>query len=132
MANGIWSSEPEAIRGGGKARSFHLKTAKGYWNGKVYAGPLTHGRAYSKDELWDNYTYFIRQIAPVAEEAGVRIGIHPDDPPVPEVRRHTSPYLWHVRRVCESSGNSELAEYRCLSVLRNMDGRWSGHGQECL
>jgi mannonate dehydratase len=46
---------------------------------------LTHGRKYSKEELWDNYTYFIRQIAPVAEEAGVRIGIHPDDPPVPEL-----------------------------------------------
>ena len=83
MANGIWSSEQETIRGGGKARSFHLNTAKGYWNGKVYEGPLTHGREYSKQELWDNYTYFIRQIAPVAEEAGVRIGIHPDDPPVP-------------------------------------------------
>ena len=85
MANGIWSSEPETTRGGGKSRAFHLATAKGFWNGKVYQGPLTHGRAYSKDELWDNYTYFIRQIAPVAEEAGVRIGIHPDDPPVPEL-----------------------------------------------
>jgi mannonate dehydratase len=62
-----------------------METAKGFWNGKVYEGPLTHGRKYSKEELWENYTYFIRQIAPVAEEAGVRIGIHPDDPPVPEL-----------------------------------------------
>jgi mannonate dehydratase len=85
MANGIWSSKPETTRGGGESRSFHLATAKGYWNGKVYEGPLTHGRKYSKEELWENYTYFIRQIAPVAEEAGVRIGIHPDDPPVPEL-----------------------------------------------
>jgi mannonate dehydratase len=85
MANGIWSSEPETTRGGGKSRSFHLATAKGFWNGKIYQGPFTHGRKYSKEELWDNYTYFIRQIAPVAEEAGVRIGIHPDDPPVPEL-----------------------------------------------
>lgn len=85
MANGIWSSKPETTRGGGASRAFHLATAKGYWNGKVYEGPLTHGRRYSKEELWDNYTYFIRQIAPVAEEAGVRIGIHPDDPPVPEL-----------------------------------------------
>jgi mannonate dehydratase len=85
MANGIWSSTPETIRGGGKARAFHLATAKGYWNGKTYTGPLTHGRKYSEEELWDNYTYFIRQIAPTAEEAGVRIGIHPDDPPVPEL-----------------------------------------------
>jgi mannonate dehydratase len=85
MANGIWSSEPETTRGGGKSRSFHLETAKGFWNGKVYQGPLTHGRRYSTEELWDNYTYFIRRIAPVAEEAGVRIGIHPDDPPAPEL-----------------------------------------------
>jgi len=85
MANGIWSSPPETTRGGGESRSFHLATAKGVWNGKTYEGPLTHGRKYSKEELWDNYTYFIRQIAPVAEEAGVRIGIHPDDPPVPEL-----------------------------------------------
>jgi mannonate dehydratase len=85
MANGIWSSKPETTRGGGESRAFHLATAKGYWNGKVYEGPLTHGRMYSKEELWENYTYFIRQIAPVAEQAGVRIGIHPDDPPVPEL-----------------------------------------------
>jgi mannonate dehydratase len=85
MANGIWSSTPETTRGGGESRAFHQANAKGFWNGKTYEGPLTHGRKYSKEELWDNYTYFIRQIAPVAEEAGVRIGIHPDDPPVPEL-----------------------------------------------
>ena len=85
MANGIWSSKPETTRGGGQSRAFHLATAKGFWNGKTYTGPLTHGRKYSEKELWDNYTYFIRQIAPVAEEAGVRIGIHPDDPPVPNL-----------------------------------------------
>ena len=85
MANGIWSSKPETTRGGGTSRAFHLATAKGYWNGKVYEGPLTHDRKYSDEELWDNYRYFIRQIAPVAEQSGVRIGIHPDDPPVPEL-----------------------------------------------
>jgi len=85
MANGIWSSKPETTRGGGQLRAFHLATAQGFWNGKTYTGPLTHGRKYSKEELWDNYTYFIRQIAPVTEEAGVRIGIRPDDAPVPEL-----------------------------------------------
>lgn len=40
-------------------------------------------RRYSREEIWDNYTHFIRRIAPVAEEAGVRLALHPDDPPVP-------------------------------------------------
>jgi mannonate dehydratase len=85
MGNGIWSSERETTRGGAPARAFKQETAKGYWVGKVFEGPLSHGRKFTKEELWENYTYFIKQVAPVAEEVGVRIGIHPDDPPVPEL-----------------------------------------------
>ncbi len=86
MANGIWSTEREFTRGQAPARAFDLaKADKGWWIDREYQGPLTHGRKYSEDELWENYEYFIRQVAPVAEEAGVRIGIHPDDPPVPEL-----------------------------------------------
>jgi len=43
------------------------------------------GREYSQDEIWANYTYFIKQVVPVAEEAGIVIGFHPDDPPVPSL-----------------------------------------------
>jgi mannonate dehydratase len=83
MGNGIWSSPPETTRGAAKARAFDLANAKGYWAGKEFRGPLTHGRVYSEKEIWDNYEYFIRQVVPVAEELGIYIGIHPDDPPVP-------------------------------------------------
>ena len=82
MANGIWSSGKTAGRGGMDARRLDIKDAQGWWIDETYSGELTHGRRYSEEELWDNYTYLIRQIAPVAEDAGVRIGIHPDDPPV--------------------------------------------------
>lgn len=85
MGNGIWSSDQEKTRGGAPARAFHEKDAKGHWLDKTFEGPLTHGRKFTKEELWENYTYFIKQVVPVAEEAGVRIGIHPDDPPVPEL-----------------------------------------------
>ena len=86
MGNGIWSSEREHTRGGAPARAFDMdKNPKGYWASTVFEGPLTHGRKFSKEELWENYTYFIKQIVPVAEEVGMRIGIHPDDPPVPEL-----------------------------------------------
>jgi mannonate dehydratase len=32
--------------------------------------------------MWENYAYFMRAVLPVAEEAGVRLALHPDDPPV--------------------------------------------------
>jgi len=47
--------------------------------------PLSHARIYHEAEIWDSFTHFIRAVIPVAEEAGVRIGLHPDDPPVPSL-----------------------------------------------
>eukprot|EP00937_MAST-01D_sp_MAST-1D-sp2_P000887 g887.t1 len=42
--------------------------------------------ATSADALWDNLRYFLQQVVPVAEEAGVALALHPDDPPVPMLR----------------------------------------------
>ena len=85
MGNGIWSTGRRLVRGA-PARVFDQAQAReGRWQGKTFRGPLTHGRRYTAEEIWDNFTYFIRRVAPVAEELGVRIGIHPDDPPVPEL-----------------------------------------------
>ena len=86
MANGIWSTEREFTRGNAPSRAFNLENAEhGSWVGREYHMPLTHARTYSEQEIWDNYEYFIKAVVPVAEEAGVRIGIHPDDPPVAEL-----------------------------------------------
>ena len=84
MGNGIWSSGRANIRGA-SGREFDMAdpNKQGVWDGKTWKEPLSHGRVFTKEEIWENYTYFIKQVAPVAEEAGVRIGIHPDDPPVP-------------------------------------------------
>lgn len=38
------------------------------------------------DRIWEAYSYFITRVAPAAEAAGVRMGLHPDDPPVPWLR----------------------------------------------
>jgi mannonate dehydratase len=84
MGNGIWNSGRAEIRGS-SARVFDMNSPNkvGVWAGAQFHEPLSHGRVFSQEEIWDNYTHFIRQVAPVAEENGVRIGIHPDDPPVP-------------------------------------------------
>lgn len=84
MGNGIWTSGRTEVRGA-SAREFNMASPDkvGRWDGKEWREPLSHGRQYTKDEIWENYTYFIKRVSPVAEELGIRIGIHPDDPPVP-------------------------------------------------
>lgn len=82
MGNGIWSTGQVEGRGGVSARSLDIKNAKGVWFGQEFVGELTHGRAYTEDEIWENFAYFLQKIVPVAEEAGVYVGCHPDDPPV--------------------------------------------------
>jgi mannonate dehydratase len=71
----VWSSAPGETRGA-QARAVDLD--------EMLRRPYTHGRAYSSDEIWDNYTTFIRQIMPVCAEARVRLALHPNDPPSPE------------------------------------------------
>jgi mannonate dehydratase len=36
----------------------------------------------SEEQMWKNYEYFIKAVIPVAEESGVKLALHPDDPPV--------------------------------------------------
>ena len=73
----VWSTEREATRGGAGARAVDMSVLE--------KQGLTRGRAYTEAELWENYTYFIREILPVAEESGVRLALHPNDPPVPSI-----------------------------------------------
>lgn len=35
----------------------------------------------SEEILWDHLAYFLKQVVPVAEDVGIRLGMHPDDPP---------------------------------------------------
>lgn len=83
MPNGIWSTAPEETRGGAPARGFdQAQATSGTWHGRSYDLPLTNDREYSDAEVWENFEHFIKRAARAAEEAGVFIGIHPDDPPI--------------------------------------------------
>lgn len=45
--------------------------------------PLPGEGVVPLDELWANVTYFLKAIVPAAVESGVRLALHPSDPPVP-------------------------------------------------
>lgn len=58
------------------------------WN-MVYDGNAPEGYLpeITQEELWRRLAYFLDELVPVAEEAGVKLAAHPDDPPMPSVRR---------------------------------------------
>ena len=56
--------------------------ATAYQHELMKDAPLTHAGVVSADTMWDNLEYFLKAVVPVAEEAGVRLALHPDDPPV--------------------------------------------------
>src|SRR3989442_15799696 len=56
--------------------------AAAYGTGELQA-LLAAYRAVDEERLWDNLAYFLERVVPVAEQAGGRMAIHPDDPPRP-------------------------------------------------
>lgn len=74
-ANTYTTDEVETPRGY-TAREFKLSD----FRGKVEKQRFE--REYSAEEIWEHYTYFMKAVLPVAKEAGVKLALHPDDPPL--------------------------------------------------
>jgi len=70
-------------RGGALVTEFRLADAQRAISLNSGAQPLT-AEQLSADELWVNLECFLQEVIPVAEEAGVTLAMHPDDPPLPE------------------------------------------------
>ena len=48
--------------------------------------PQTYAGETTDEQMWDNFRYFLERVLPVAEAAGVKLALHPDDPPMSPVR----------------------------------------------
>lgn len=67
-----------------KGRGGALVTAFNYED--VKDQPLTEYGEVSAEKMWSNLDYFLKAVMPVAEQNGVKMALHPDDPPVPSIR----------------------------------------------
>jgi len=58
----------------------------GFCQEDMAGAPLTEAGVVTAERMWDNLAYFLKAIVPAAEEHGINLAIHPDDPPVPSLR----------------------------------------------
>jgi mannonate dehydratase len=120
MPSGVWRTSRHTLgRGGARVTSFDLTPAA--------RAPLSDGRAFSEDEMWANYEYFMHAVLPVAEQAGVKLALHPDDPPVES--------LGGVARIMRSFEGFKRALKVADSPNHGLDfcmGCWSEMGRDVI
>jgi mannonate dehydratase len=75
-----WLRTSVTLRGRGGALVTGFDAASVRDSGLTWAGEVP------QSQFWDAFEYFITRVAPVAEKAGVRLALHPDDPPLTPLR----------------------------------------------
>lgn len=109
---GWYRSRTEVVERGGALSS-------GFYPSDVAELPLK----LSHEELWSNYRYFLEAVLPAAEKAGVKLALHPDDPPVDRLLGY--PRIFNsaaaFRRMLELAGGSPSAGITfCAATFRTM------------
>jgi mannonate dehydratase len=115
--NLVWRTSFTTLsRGRARVSSFDLSL--------VEHAPLTHGRIFDETEMWANFDYFLDAVLPVAEESGVVLALHPDDPPVES--------LGGISRIFRNFEGFTRAMERHASPFHKLDlclGCWSEMGE---
>lgn len=76
--NWVRTSTTTVSRGGSLVTSFDYSVAQ--------QQPPPETGTITEEELWENLKYFMQRVVPVAEKAGVKLSMHPDDPPLSPIR----------------------------------------------
>jgi mannonate dehydratase len=78
VLNWVRTSFTVPSRGGALATGFDYDLLRN--------APLTEFGIVTEEQLWDSLEYFLERVVPVAEEANVKLAMHPDDPPLSPIR----------------------------------------------
>lgn len=132
LATFVWRTEMAAAgRGGAKVTAFDLADTN---RGNALAGyRLTSNQPVDEPitavQMWANHQYFLDAVLPVAEDVGVRLALHPDDPPVDEplggiARIFTSPTALARARQQAGASTSWGLNF-CLGTISELNGEQS-------
>lgn len=90
----------------------------------VQGAHFAAGARLDDEALWDNFRRFIAAVVPAAEEAGVRLALHPDDPPVPVLGGIARIFrsVDALRRAVEIANSPAFGLDLCLGTISEMGG----------
>ncbi|WP_281225008.1 mannonate dehydratase [Flavobacterium aquiphilum] len=74
---------------------------------KIFLKLLAEYDGIDKDKLRENFSYFLNEVIPIAEEYGVNLAVHPDDPPFP---------LLGLPRIMSTDADFEWLSKACPSI----------------
>jgi mannonate dehydratase len=141
MPNSVWTTNREgATRGGAIARQFDMAVVDASADdldvlrsfmpttlGRASSMPLfgRDGPVITEEQMWANYEYFIKAVLPVAEDEGIRLALHPDDPPVPMLGAVARLFYrpWGFKHAYElAAGSKAWSLDLCLGCCSEMAG----------
>ncbi len=125
-----WTGKPS---GRGQARSIEfdasaIDTQQPIPDGMVWNmtyNPDAKGNAIEpvgREEMWQRLQYFLDRILPVAEENNVKLVAHPDDPPLPELRRTARLFYTHTEyeKLLQVNPSPANGFEFCMGTLQEM------------
>jgi mannonate dehydratase len=127
MPSGVWRTDVAAEgRGGARVTAFDLSLVGA---GNAARGPQGRSEdgevAISEEELWANFAAFLEATLPAAEAAGVRLALHPDDPPVRSIGP-TARVFYSVENLARAyemaKGSRAFGFDLCLGTVSSMEG----------
>lgn len=133
---GVWGrSESRSARGGARSVGFHNPPQTPIPGGMIWNMIYDEDRFNRADatdvlppvssaEVWRRLDGFLEEMLPVAEEAGVTLAFHPDDPPLPELRGAGRLVYHgdHFQRVLDLHPSPASAIEFCVGTITEMPG----------
>jgi mannonate dehydratase len=117
MANDVWrTSLAKAGRGGARLTEFDYELVPD-------PDEPTHGRVFPSSEMQIYFRRFMDEVLPVAEASGVRLALHPDDPPLESLGGIARLFWNHecLRNVVDEFGSSAAFGLEfCLGTVSEM------------
>lgn len=129
----VWRTNMHASgRGAATVTSFDLERAIAAGNA-LATYKLTPGHVVEtpidEEQMWSNYQYFLDAVLPVAEKVGVRLALHPDDPPVVEPLGGAARIFRSPGAIAEghrrSNGSPSWGLNFCIGTVSEMNGEQS-------